>query len=189
MYKRRIRDWGWRTYELDKDSGNSGGEPSTGKPRKRTRGKVLGPPSTLREENSQSNSSRGTTVAVFTPPLPPHTHFNPTHFSMGIPTRMSNTDFDELLSTILDKVKDLYISYPAQKKWKVEKQREVEEDEHDDLLVGVATSIRNCSSLSPKLGYTASRKLFTRWKRLSGPEKAPTADYSPYQQSGYPSCV
>jgi hypothetical protein len=171
MYKRRIKDWGWGTYKLEKGGGNSGGGLFLGKPGKRTRGKVLGPPSTLREENSQPNSSRtsrGTTMAASTPPRLPYTHFNPTHFSMGIPAPMSNTEFDGLLSTILDNVKDLYISYPVQKKWKVEKQREVEEDEHDDLLVGVAASLRNYSSLSPTIGNTGFQKALHTLEKVVG---------------------
>jgi len=152
MYKPRIRKWGWRTYDLDKDNGNPGGEPSIGKTRKRTRGKVLGSPSTLREENSQSSRSRSTTVAAFTPPHFTSPHFNPTHFNLRIPAPMSETDISGLMTTILAKVKHLYISHPAQEKWKVQKAREVEEDDHDDLLVGIAASLRNYSSLNPEIG-------------------------------------
>ncbi|KAL5320046.1 hypothetical protein ACEPPN_013106 [Leptodophora sp. 'Broadleaf-Isolate-01'] len=71
---------------------------------------------------------------------------------MGIPPPIRDTEFDELMNTILNNVKDLYISYPAQKKWKVQKHREVEEDIHDDLLVGVSTSLKNSRSLSPAIG-------------------------------------
>jgi len=230
MYKRRFKEWGWRKYELDKDSGHSGGEPSTGKLGKRTRGKALSPLSTLREDTFQSNNSRSSTVLAFTPPhlvqthsQPTHssstlsnstlsssvhsnfTHFTPSHLyptrftsiqfnpsalreetsqshslsgppvadftppqlpthikltrsSMGIPAPISDTEFDVLLSTILNNVKDLYISYPAQNKWKVQKQREVEEDIHDELLVGVATSLRNSSSLSLEVGDKGFQK-------------------------------
>jgi hypothetical protein len=231
MYKRRIINWGWRTYGLDKDNGNAGEEPSIGGPGKRTRGKGFVPPSALREENFQSNSSRGTTVAtstpphlayihsqsaypnsthsnntrsnpshfypaqftsthfdpsalreeasqsnsssstamtVFTPPHLPHTHFNPAPLSMGVPARMSNTEFDGLLGTILAKVEDLYISYPAQKKWKVEKHREVEEDIHDDLLVGVASSLRNHSSLSQEVGCIGFQKALQTLEKVVG---------------------
>lgn len=81
---------------------------------------------------------------------------------------MSNTEFDGLLSTILAKVKDLYISYPAQKKWKVEKQREVEEDIHDDLLVGVAASLRNYKSLSPAVGCIGFQKALRTLEKVVG---------------------
>lgn len=91
-------------------------------------------------------------MAAFTPPLLPPTPINPTHVSMGIPAPIRDTEFDELMNTILNNVKGLYISYPAQNKWKVQKQREVEEDIHDDLLVGVAASLRNSSSLSRAVG-------------------------------------
>jgi tetratricopeptide (TPR) repeat protein len=106
-------------------------------------------------------------MAVFTPPRLPHTSFNPTPLSMGVPAPM-NTDFDELLGTILAKVKDLYISYPVQKKWKVEKQREVEEDIHDDLLVGVASSLRDHSSLSPAVGYIGFQKALQTLEKVVG---------------------
>jgi len=168
MYKRRIREWGWRTYELDKDNGKLGGRPTSGKPLKRTRGKLLGPPSTLHEESYPSNSSRGTTMAVVTPPNFGRTHSNNTHFSMEIPALMSKKGIDELMGTIPANVKDLYISHPAQKKWKVQKQREVEEDIHDDLLVGVATSLRNYSSLSPELGYKGFQKALHTLEKVVG---------------------
>lgn len=71
---------------------------------------------------------------------------------------MSDTDFDGLLGTLLAKVKELYLSYPAQNKWKVKNPCDVEEDIHDDLLVGIATSLRNYSSLSPVVGYTGFQK-------------------------------
>ncbi|KAH9221717.1 hypothetical protein DL95DRAFT_511563 [Leptodontidium sp. 2 PMI_412] len=209
-YKRRIKEWGWETYECDKESGDSSGKPSTAKPAKRIRGKATGHPTRSRDENSQpktsqstplvtstppqpvhtnfqpthsnrthfpsscpyptqftsthfnpsavyekipqANSSGCTTVAAFTPPCPPSTPINPTHASMGIPPPIRDTDFNELMNTILNNVKDLYISYPAQKKWKVQKHREVEEDIHDDLLVGVATNLKNSRSLSRGIG-------------------------------------
>jgi hypothetical protein len=81
---------------------------------------------------------------------------------------MSNTDFDGILGTILAKVKDLYISYPAQKKWKVEKHREAEEDIHDDLLVGVASSLRNHSSLNPTVGYKGFQKALQTLEKVVG---------------------
>jgi hypothetical protein len=167
MYKRKIKEWGWKTYGLDKDNGNSTGEPSIGQPVKRTRGKVSGPPSTLYEENSLSNSSPDTTVVGYTPTHVDHTNSNstcsnsphithpyisPTNFGMGIPASMSKTGIDKLVGTILVHVGDLYVSYHAQAKWKVTKQREVEEDIHDDLLVGVSTTLRSYRSLSPAVG-------------------------------------
>jgi hypothetical protein len=119
MYKRRIRDWGWRTYELDKDNGNAGEEPSIGKPGKRTRGKGFVPPSTLREENFQSNSSCGATVATSTPPYlayirsqstyPNSTHSNtrsnPSHF---YPAQFTSTHFDP--SALREKAPQSYSS-------------------------------------------------------------------------------
>jgi tetratricopeptide (TPR) repeat protein len=87
---------------------------------------------------------------------------------LGILTPISSTEFDGLLTTILSKVGDLYISYPAQKKWKVEKQREVEEDIHDDLLVSVAASVRNYSSLSPEVGYTGFQKALHTLEKVIG---------------------
>jgi hypothetical protein len=71
---------------------------------------------------------------------------------MGIPAPIRDTEFNELMNNILNNVKGLYISYPAQNKWKVQQQREVEEDIHYDLLVGVAVSLRNSSSLSRAVG-------------------------------------
>jgi hypothetical protein len=87
---------------------------------------------------------------------------------MGIPAPMSNTEFDRLLSTILANVRDLYISYTVQQKWKVKKQREVEEDEHDDLFVGVAASLRNYSPLSPVVGYTGFQKALRTLEKVVG---------------------
>jgi hypothetical protein len=78
--------------------------------------------------------------------------------SMGIPAPIRDTEFNELMNIILNNVKDLYISYPAQNKWKVQKQREVEEDIYDDLLVGVAASLRNSSSLSRAVGNKGFQK-------------------------------
>jgi tetratricopeptide (TPR) repeat protein len=87
---------------------------------------------------------------------------------MGISAPMSKTEFDKILTAILAKVTDLYASYPAQKKWKVEKQREVEEDIHDDLLVGVAASLRNYTSLSPEVGYKGFQKALRTLEKVVG---------------------
>jgi hypothetical protein len=81
---------------------------------------------------------------------------------------MSKTDFDETLSNILAKVDRLYISYPAQKKWKVESQREIEEDEHDDLLVGIASSLRDCSSSGPVVGYAGFQEALGELEKVVG---------------------
>jgi hypothetical protein len=124
--------------------------------------------SALREETLQSNSSHSTTVAAFTPPCNYQMRFNSTHSSIGTPAPMSNTDLDKLMITILANTRNLYISYPAQNKWMVKKQREVEEDIHDDLLVGVATSVRNYSSLSPTVGYKGFRKALHMLKKVVG---------------------
>jgi hypothetical protein len=187
MYKRKIKEWGWKTYR-PKDNGNSTGEPSIGQPVKRTRGKVSGPPSTLYEENSLSNCSRDTTVAVYTPPHVAHTHsnstysnsphitppritpphINPRHFGMEIPASMSKTGIDKLISTILDHVGNLYNSYHAQAKWKVTKQREVEEDIHDDLLVGVSTTLRSYRSLSPAVGDKGFQEALQTLEKVVG---------------------
>jgi tetratricopeptide (TPR) repeat protein len=81
---------------------------------------------------------------------------------------MSDTDFDKLMTTILENTKNLYISYPAQHKWSVDKQREVEEDIHDDLLVGIATSVRNYSTLSPEVGLTGFQKALCTLEKVVG---------------------
>jgi tetratricopeptide (TPR) repeat protein len=87
---------------------------------------------------------------------------------MKISALMSDTDFNKLMNTILANTKNLYISYPAQNKWMVKKQREVEEDIHDDLLVGIATSVRNYSTLSPKVGSTGFQKALCTLERVVG---------------------
>lgn len=226
MYKRKIKQWKWTTYERVQDFGNSGGELSIREPASRTRGKALSSSSMLHERTFQSDSSRSTTVASCTPPPLAHnrpqsayseytlvnnthgtsSHFHPsqststltnasallertwqfnssggtsatglagfglpyTNFSNGIPLAVSDIELNGLLGIIINEVKHLYISYPAQDKWKIKKQREVEEDEHDDLLVGVGASLRNYSQLSATVGYTGFQNALHTLEKVVG---------------------
>lgn len=223
MYKRKIKEWGWKTYGLDKDFGNSGGELCIRQPRKRIRGKVLSPQSRLHEAISQLDSSRSTTVASYAPPpvhsqpqsaysnymlvkniydtssafYPSQSNYAPvnqsalldstwqsrtssgtgvpvlapsglpyTYFSTGIPAAMSNTKFDGLMNTILVNVRDLYISYPAQKKWKVEKLRVIEEDVYDSFARTVEASLHKYCSVSPTAGYALFQNVLRMLERV-----------------------
>jgi tetratricopeptide (TPR) repeat protein len=118
-------------------------------------------------EALQSHSSHGITVAGFTPPHNHHARFHPIYSGIGIPASIS-INVTELMDVIIAKTEDLYIKYLAQGTWLVNKQREVEEDIHDDLLVGIATSVRNYSSLSPDVGDIGFQKALLALGKVVG---------------------
>ncbi|KAL2063808.1 hypothetical protein VTL71DRAFT_5613 [Oculimacula yallundae] len=118
-----------------------------------------------------ANSSNCTTLAAFTPRRlsPSLTNYSYSH--QGIPPTMRDTDFDAILNNVLNNVKNLYISYPDQNKWKVQNHRQVEEDIHDDLLVGVATSLRNSESLSLSIGNKGFENVLQMVGKVVGAEE------------------
>jgi len=123
--------------------------------------------SMTRTEILQSHNSHGISMAGFTPRHNHHARFHPKYSGIGIPASLS-IDVTKLMDLVIAKTEDLYITYPAQGKWPVNKQREIEGDEHDDLLVGIATSVRNYSSLSPDVGDTGFQKALLTLGKVVG---------------------
>lgn len=121
-------------------------------------------PGTIQDANINSSSSPGSTVAVLTPP----------RVNARIPTATGKTKILGLCDAMLFNAKELYLSYFSQKKWKVAHEREVEEDIHDDLLVGVATSLRNYDSLGQSglpISFEGMRQAFQVLEKVVGVRK------------------
>jgi hypothetical protein len=158
MYKRKFKNWRWRKNQNIKNYGkpdreSSIPEPYAGEPLRRGNYASTG---TLYEESLVPGNTRGSTVAVG----------SPTHFSLGVPTPMRQTDLDGYVNSILFHVRSLYMSSMDQGKWKITNQCEVQEDIHDDLLVGVATALRNFESLGPKFGGMGMMKAFKTLEKV-----------------------
>jgi hypothetical protein len=101
---------------------------------------------TIREKASIKTSSCSRTVAVVS--------------GLGQPTMNWQNKLDEDKGRILFHVRQLYTGSLNQNKWKVMDPFKIEENEHDDLLVGVGASLRNFTSLGTEIGMTGIRKAF-----------------------------
>ncbi|KAH8588450.1 hypothetical protein B0O99DRAFT_600794 [Bisporella sp. PMI_857] len=156
MYKRKFKKWDWKKY---------GTKPSIPGPSRGPRGAPASSPGTTRDPTPTSRSSSGSTVAVPTSP----------RINIRIPTAMSKTNIMGLCEAMLFNAKELYLSYLSQKRWKVTNEREVEEDIHDDLLVGVATSLRNYDSLGQSglaISFKGMRQAFQVLEKVVGIQKS-----------------
>lgn len=93
-----------------------------------------------------------------------HTPHSPAHHIVSMPASPKDTDFDRILNTLLHNVKGLYVSYHGQSIWHVQDHRKVEEDIHDEFLVGVASCLKNWGFLS----HVVSNKGFNNVLEMVG---------------------
>lgn len=83
-----------------------------------------------------------------------------------ISTSISSSFPDKKFNSLLDNVRNLFLSSIFQQKWKVSKLDVIEEDEYDDLLVDVAMGLRNCTHLKPNIGFKGIRKAFIALEKV-----------------------
>lgn len=91
---------------------------------------------------------------------------SPTHVRLGVPTPMGENELDGFMRSILSHVKNLYMSSMDQGNWKIMNPYEVQEDIHDDLLVGVANALRSFNSLGPKFLGMGMNKAFKTLEKV-----------------------
>ena len=82
---------------------------------------------------------------------------------------MQQTERDTHFAAILSQVRNLYLGSIEQEKWQVKNRFVVEEDIHDDLLVGVGTALRDFDSQKWQecvIGGMAIRKAFVALEKV-----------------------
>lgn len=106
---------------------------------------------------TRSNSQRST-VSVC----------RPSNSDSSIPKAIIQTELDKYLSITLYDATNLYMGSLSQGKWKVANRHVIQEDEYDDLLVGIANSLTDLKSLSPELGRLGLEKAFRMLDKVVG---------------------
>jgi hypothetical protein len=158
MYKKRFKKWGWKKYQNVKDYAKPSSESSIPEP-------CAGGP--FRER--QSTSTCTTHIETFIPSssrLNAAVVVDPTRLVLGVPTTIRQSELNGHVHAILLHVRSLYMGSIDQGKWQVMNQFVVQEDIHDDLLVGVASALRSFESLEPDIGGMGIRKAFKTLEKV-----------------------
>ena len=155
MYKRKFKAWGWTKYVKNNTQSDS---------RSCTDTRAYN--SFLRESSASTNmtnersvtrsSSQRSTVRVHLP------------LNSSIPKATIQTERDKYLSHIYNYATSLYLSSFSQRKWKVENHRAIQEDEYDDLLTAIASSLADLKTLSTEVGILGLKRAFRMLDKVVG---------------------
>ena len=159
MYKRKFPIWGWKRYQKVKGYATPDRVLyTTGAVKRSGRRRNAAPPTMSPEDIAGLDSRR--------PPSSNGAIFQPARFRPRISAHINLEPIDRYFDSILFNVKNLFINSIDEKIWKVFDNNVVEEDIHDDLLVGVAMALRNYTSLGTDIGFEGIKKAFRTLEKV-----------------------